>query len=67
MTTNSPVLNDVIEDSKAVVETASKVNLFTPKRLLIVGAVALAVTGTVLIVKKARAAKVVEVVYDEEV
>jgi len=48
---------EVASDVEAVFETAKKVNLFTPKRLLIAGAVALVVASSVVVIKKVRAAK----------
>ena len=50
-------LPEVAADFEAVVETAKKVDLFTPKRLLIAGALALAVVGTVVVVKKVKAVR----------
>lgn len=50
-------LPEVADDVQAVAETAAKVNLFTPKRLLIAAGVACVVVGTVFVVKKVKAAK----------
>jgi hypothetical protein len=57
MKTVEVTLPEVASDVEAVVETAKKVNLFTPKRLIVAAGVALVVTGSVLVVKKIRAAK----------
>ena len=50
-------LPEAADDFAAVVETASKVNLFTPKRLMVAGAVALVVVGAVFVTKKVKAAR----------
>ena len=53
-------LPEVASDIEAVVETAKKVNLFTPKRLIIAAGVTCVVVGAVFVVKKIKAAKAEE-------
>ena len=53
-------LQDVLEDAREVAETANKNGLFTTKRLVIAGAVALTVAGAVIVIKKVRAARAEE-------
>jgi hypothetical protein len=48
---------ELVDDAVEVAETARRVGLFTPKRLVIAAGVAFAVTGTVLLVKRIRARK----------
>lgn len=48
---------EVASDVEAVVETAQKVGLFTPKRLIIAAGVAFVVAGSVVIIKRVKAAK----------
>lgn len=55
---NAPeVLVEAFEDAKEVAETATQNGLITPKRLIVAAGVALAVAGTVILVKRYRAAK----------
>ena len=51
---------EVATDVEAVVETAKRVNLFSPKRLIIAAGVTCVVIGAVLVVKKIRAARAEE-------
>ena len=48
---------EVVADVAEVVEAARKTNLFTPKRIAIAVGVTVAVAGTIVLVKKIRAAK----------
>ena len=57
MKTVEVTLPEAVTDVEAVVETAKKVGLFTPKRLIIAAGVAFVVAGSVVIIKKVKAAR----------